>query len=105
MKDDKLTECPECGKWTQEGEGCRCLDCQEKAANKLACFNNTPSLFRSARISYLSRGIFLVVAEGHVVAGTDGVVARFESDEAAVRALTEAGYKREEGIQNLVFKP
>lgn len=30
----ELTLCPECGGWTQQGEGVRCLDCQEKAQER-----------------------------------------------------------------------
>ena len=81
------------------------MDCQEKAANKLACFNNSPELFRNARDSYRRRRIFLVVADAHVVAGSDGIVARFESDAAAIITLTNAGYTQEQGVQNIVFRP
>lgn len=105
MREDTLSECPECGRWTQEGAGCRCADCQEKAANRLACFNTSPELFRNARDSYKRRGIFLVIADAHVVAGSDGIVARFEDDAAAMKCLEDAGYSKETGLQNTIYKP
>lgn len=68
-------------------------------------YNNSPQLFAAAREHFKRQGIRLVIAEGHVVAGPEGVIARFTNDEEAVKCLTEAGYIREEGIQNLVFNP
>jgi len=68
-------------------------------------FNNDPQLLRRAAESYRARNIFLIVAEGHVVAGTDGIIARFDNDAAAVKGLEEAGYIREKLCHNLIFRP
>ncbi len=68
-------------------------------------YNTSPELFRAAQESYRERRIFLVVVGEYVVAGSDGIVARFEDEAAAIKCLTDAGYVREEGIENIVFRP
>ncbi len=58
-------------------------------------YNNSPELFRNAHGHYRDRRIVLTVVDGHVLAGTDGIVARFDNDQKAVECLLEAGYVRE----------
>lgn len=68
-------------------------------------YNNDVSLFFNARVSYKERNIFLIIVEGHVVAGSDGIVARFKDDEAAAKCLEEAGYTRDSVTENNIWHP
>lgn len=71
----------------------------------IGLYNTDVGLFRSARISYKERNIFLVIVEGHIVAGSDGIVARFEDDEKAAACLKEAGYTRDSVTENNIWLP
>jgi hypothetical protein len=58
-----------------------------------ALFNTDESLWAGSRSHYKDAGTTLLVASGHVVAGAEGVVARFASQAEACRVLEAAGYK------------
>ena len=66
------------------------------ATNRAGLYNNDPELFRNAQRSYEERGIKLQVVDGHIYAGQDGAVARFESDHEAMKCLLEAGYEQQD---------
>lgn len=68
-------------------------------------YNNSSELFRNARDRYRRKSIKLIIAEGHVVAGSDGIVARFDNNAAAIKCLVEAGYSKEPSEVNLIFNP
>lgn len=68
-------------------------------------FNNSPQLLRNAKEGYRKRGLRIIVADGHIVAGINGVVARCTDDESACKLLEDAGYTRDTDLQNLVFFP
>lgn len=68
-------------------------------------YNTSVQLWAGAREHYKERGSYIHVCEGHVIAGSDGVVARFVDDDSAMKTLIEAGYVRETAIQSIVFKP
>lgn len=65
-------------------------------------FNNSPAIFRAAKESYARRGIKLVVTDAYVIAGSDGIVAMFDSNEDAYACLLAAGYVEESaGVEQL----
>lgn len=68
-------------------------------------FNNTSSLFKNAREYYQVNAIVLMVVDGHITAGKDGVVARFDGTAAACAALEEAGYTRENFDGQTLYHP
>lgn len=67
-------------------------------------YNTSVELWKEARKSYPAHTL-IIVCEGHVVAGSDGVVARFDDDAEAINVLEQAGFKREPAIRSIVFKP
>ena len=69
-------------------------------------YNTSPELLRNARRKYRKMGARLIIAEGHIVAGKDGIIARFKNDEAAAKCLVAAGYKQVPRTDNnLIFLP
>ncbi len=68
-------------------------------------YNNSVELWKAAREVYKERGTFLVIVEGHICAGADGLVARFKDDNDAAATLEAAGYKRDGVTQNLIYHP
>jgi len=68
-------------------------------------YNNSSALFANARKTYQERKIFLVIAEGHIIAGRDGIVARFADDRAAEACLAKAGYTRDPVTENNIWHP
>lgn len=101
-KDACDPKCPLCigrGTTTPHGSRCSCIWEKHGYMKQMAV------LLANARESYKTRGIFLVVADGHIIAGADGVISRFANDEAAIQALVQAGYTRDEVTVNPIFHP
>lgn len=63
-------------------------------------------MFENSKEFYTKTGILLIVAEGHIVAGSMGIVARCKDDAEAIDVLTKAGYRRMvSSPENIIFSP
>lgn len=66
-------------------------------------YNTDVSLWKGARNHYKERQTYLMVVDGHIFAGAEGAVARFDDDKKACECLDAAGYTRQ-STENIIYK-